>query len=116
MTEYKNNLNQIDNLNIIKKNILREIIKTKNSFLSKKNKINKRVSIFDIININDNNSYSIKEPNFKENNENYENNDINYNALVRYSKSNPNNPKVNNISKDKKINYIKTKKDSYGKI
>ena len=110
LTEYKNNLNQIDNLNIIEKNSLREIIKTKNSFLSKKNKINKRVSIFDIIHINDDNSYSIKEPKFEENN------NVNENGLVRHSKSNPNNPKVNNTSKDKKINYIKTKNDSFGKI
>lgn len=70
LTDNKNNPNQIDNINIIEKNSLKEIIKTKNAFLSKKNKINNnRVSLLDLIHINDDNSYSIKEPNFEENNE-----------------------------------------------
>ena len=112
--DYKNNLNQNNNLNIIEKNNLREIIKTKSTFLSKKNQINhQRVSIFDIIHTNDDNTYSLKDQYYEENNEN---NDINDIGLVRHCKSYPNNPKINNISKDKKINFIKSKNDTFGKI
>ena len=114
LTDNTNNSNQIDNINIIEKNSLKEIIKTKNAFLSKKNKINnKRVSLLDLIHINDDNSYSIKEPNFEENNEKK---DINDNGLERHCKSYPNNPKINNISIDKKINYLKAKEDAFSKF
>ena len=116
LADNKNNPNQIDNINIIEKDSLKEIIKTKNAFLSKKNKINnKRVSLLDLIHINDDNSYSIKEPNFEENNEN-NNNNINDNGLVRHCKSYPNNPKINNISRDKKQNHLKAKKDVNNKL
>ena len=107
-----NNINKIDNLNIIEKNNLKDIIiKSKNKVVPKKNKLeDNRKNLIDLIYINEENTCSIKEPKCEENDEKDELNSISTD-IISHCSSSSNLPDIeNDIIKKNYICEVHNKK------